>query len=301
MEHRDFTLLEARVRKGPKRALVLAGAQDAHALEAVLEAEAEGIVTARLVGAREAILEAGAALGQDLAGRDIVAAATPQEAAEKAVELIREGTGDFLMKGGMETATLLRAALNAEKGIRTSSTMTHVAVLEAPAYHKLLAITDGGIIPHPTLEQKRLIVQNAVELFHRLGYARPKVALLATSETVNPKVPETLEAEALKTEAAAGFFGDCLAEGPISLDLALDAGAAEIKNYHSPVAGDADILVFPDITSGNFTAKSMIFAGKAKMAGVVLGAKVPIVLSSRGASAEEKRLSIILAAAGLEN
>jgi phosphate butyryltransferase len=175
--------------------------------------------------------------------------------------------------------------------------MSHVAFFEIPAYHKLLGATDGGMIPYPTLEQKVSIIKNAVGLFKTLGYEGPKIAVLAASETVNERMPETGDAKALKESCEKGELGDCFVEGPISLDLTLSKESAAIKGYTSPVTGEADILVVPNIACGNILGKSLVYMGHAKMAGCIVGAKVPIVLTSRGASAEEKHLSILLSAA----
>ena len=175
--------------------------------------------------------------------------------------------------------------------------MSHVAVLEVPRYHKLLFITDGGMVISPTLEEKRHILQNALELCRLLGYQRPKAAVLCAVETVSPHMPETQDAAALRWEGEQGAFGPCLVEGPISLDLATDLEAARIKGYHSPVAGDADILLVPSIAAGNILGKALYGLAGGKMAGVVLGASVPITVNSRGASSDEKYSSILLCCA----
>jgi phosphate butyryltransferase len=292
-----FNDLTARVKNLAKKTAVVAAAHDEHALEAVLMASKEGYIDYLLVGNKEKIYEIATHLKFTIRSSTIVEAASETDAAEKAVALIREGKGDFLMKGKLETATLMRAVINKETGIRKESAMSHVAFFELPVYSKLLGVTDGGMIPYPTLEQKILIIKNAVELFKTLGYERPKIAVLAASETVNERMPETGDALALKEYGAKGELGDCFVEGPISLDLTLSKESAAIKGYESPVTGDVDILVVPNIACGNILGKSLIHAGNAKMAGCIVGAKVPIVLTSRGASAEEKHLSIILSAA----
>jgi phosphate butyryltransferase len=293
----SFNDLTAKVRNIGKKTAVVAAAHDEHALEAVLTASGEGYIDYLLVGNREKIHEIAAILHSAVADNAIIDSASEMEAAEKAVALIREGEGDFLMKGKLETATLMRAVINKETGIRKESIMSHVAFFEVPAYHKLLGATDGGMIPYPTLEQKIIIIKNAVEVFRTLGYERPKIAVLAASETVNERMPETSDAKALKEYCAKGELGDCSVEGPISLDLTLSKESAAIKGYESPITGDADILVVPNIACGNILGKSLVYMGHAKMAGCIVGAKVPVVLTSRGASAEEKQLSIMLSAA----
>lgn len=294
---RSFNDLTAKVKNLAKKTAVVAAAHDEHALEAVLTASQEGYVDYLLVGNREKIIQIAAGLNFVLSDDVIIEAESETESAEKAVALIRLGSGDFLMKGKLETATLMRAVINKETGIRKENVMSHVAFFEIPMYPKLLGVTDGGMIPYPSLEQKVVIIKNAVALFKTLGYERPKIAVLAASETVNERMPETIDAQALKECCAKGELGDCFVEGPISLDLTLSKESAAIKGYESPVTGDADILVVPNIACGNILGKSLVYAGKAKMAGCIIGAKVPIVLTSRGASAEEKHLSILLSAA----
>jgi phosphate butyryltransferase len=294
---RNFNDLTAKVRNLTKKTAVVAAAHDEHALEAVLAASKEKYIDYLLVGNREKIIQIAAGLNFPVADNVIFDAASDTEAAETAVSLIREGKGDFLMKGRLETAVLMRAVVNKETGIRKESVMSHIAFFEIPVYPKLLGVTDGGMIPYPSLEQKIVIIKNAVALFKTLGYERPKIAVLAASETVNERMPETADAKALKEYCAKGELGDCFVEGPISLDLTLSKESAAIKGYDSPVTGDADILVVPNIACGNILGKSLVYAGNAKMAGCIVGAKVPIVLTSRGASAEEKHLSILLSAA----
>jgi phosphate butyryltransferase len=293
----NFDGLEAMVRGVPKRKAVVAAAQDGHTLEAVIRASQEGVIDHILVGNRRGILAVCEKLGAAVQADAIVDAEGETDAAEKAVALIRRGEGDFLMKGKLETAVLMRAVINKEAGIRGDSAMSHVAFFELPVYPKLLAVTDGGMIPYPTFDQKEIIIKNAAGLFQTLGYRTPKIAVLAASETVNERMPETGDAKTLKERGGRGELGDCFVEGPVSLDLALSGESAAIKGYESPITGDADILVVPNIACGNILGKSLIYAGNAKMAGCIVGAKVPIVLTSRGATAEEKRLSILLSAA----
>lgn len=294
---KNFDGLTEIVRGIPGRTAVVAAAHDEHTLEAVLTASQKVCIDYLLVGNRKKIHEIAAKLHSTVADSTIFDAVSETVAAEKAVSLIREGKGDFLMKGKMETAILMRAVINRETGIRRENTMSHVALFEVPAYCKLLGVTDGGMIPYPTLEQKASIIKNASGVFKTLGYERPKIAVLAASETVNERMPETGDAKTLKGYCEKGEFGDCFVEGPISLDLALSKESAAIKGYESPVTGDTDILVVPNIACGNVLAKSLMYMGRAKMAGCIVGAKVPVVLISRGASAEEKYFSILLSVA----
>jgi phosphate butyryltransferase len=294
---KNFDGLAEIVRGIPRRTAVVAAAHDEHTLEAVLTASQKLCLDYLLVGNREKIHEIAAKLHVTVADSTIFDTVSQAGAAEKAVSLIREGKGDFLMKGKIETAILMRAVINKETGIRGENAMSHVAVFEVPAYFKLIGVTDGGMIPYPTLEQKAGIIKNACGVFKALGYERPKIAVLAASETVNERMPETGDARALKECCDKGELGDCIVEGPISLDLALSKESAAIKGYESPVTGDTDILVVPNIACGNVLAKSLMYMGHAKIAGCIVGAKVPIVLISRGASAEEKYFSILLSVA----
>ncbi len=294
MALKNFKELTDKIRGGDKRKVVLAVAQDAHALEAVIHASEQGIVDYILVGIGEEIKKI--ALEHDLKIDEncIVEAKTDEEAAAVAVSLVRDGKGDFLMKGKLMTATLLKAVVNSETGIRTENIMSHVAVLEIPNYHKLVCITDGGMIPHPTLEQKIKIVENGILLMKSLACDVPKVAILAGVEVENPKMPETTEAIEI-----AKFFtdrDDCIVQGPLSLDLSINAAAAEIKGFSGGAVADADVLLVPNLASGNMMSKAITFCG-GTMAGLIVGAKAPIVLTSRGASTESKFLSLAMAAA----
>ncbi|MBP2651655.1 MAG: phosphate butyryltransferase [Firmicutes bacterium] len=201
------------------------------------------------------------------------------------------------MKGKIQTADLLKAVVNKEKGLRTGSVMSHVVLHEIPTYHKLLVITDGGMMMYPNLAEKKQIIENAVNSLLSLGYDKPKVAVLAAVENVNPKMPEAVDAGLLKEMNQKGEIKNCIVEGPISYDLAMSKDAAKIKGYESPVTEDADILMVPNITVGNIMGKALVYSAGAKIAGFIVGAKVPIVLTSRGSSAEEKYLSLVLSAA----
>lgn len=295
--------------RGTRRRVALVEAQDPHALEAVLEARADGLVEPVLVGNRAKILAAAQSLAAGNGGQDpsvfdlslvrIVEAEDEAESARAGVALVRAGEADFLMKGKLQTADLLRAVVDRETGLRTAagSVMSHLAFFQIPGKDRLFVATDGGMLLYPDLAQKKQIVVNAVSALHALGYETPLVAILAAVETVNGKMPETLDGAELKRMNAAGEIPGCIIEGPISYDLAMDAGSASIKGYTSPVAGKADVLVVPNITAGNILGKSLVFAAGARMAGIIAGAAAPVVLTSRGATSEEKYLSLALAAA----
>lgn len=299
--YRDFSELTDRLQKQERiKKVAVASAQDQHALEAVLQARRDRIVEPVLVGDREKILALLEQLGEDSEEFQIFHADSDAAAAATAVRLIREGEADFLMKGKLQTADLLRAVVDKESGLRTGSVMSHMAIHQIPGYHKLLAVTDGGMLLYPNLDEKKKLIQNAVGVFRNLGYENPKVAVLTAVETVNPKMPETVDADALKKMNQSGELSGCIVEGPISYDLTMSKESAEIKGFQSPVTGDADILVVPDIAAGNILVKALVYSAGSRMAGIIVGAKVPIVLTSRGASAEEKYLSLVLSAAAVK-
>jgi phosphate butyryltransferase len=271
-------------------------AHDEHTLEAVVRAEKEGLIKSILFGNRDEIKKILVTLGIDKPDEDIIETFTDIKAAEKAVEFVRKGNVDFLMKGKIQTADLLKAVVDKEKGLRTGKVISHLAFNELPTYHKLVVISDGGMMMYPDVQQKKHIIENAVETLRSMGIKEPKVAVLAAVEKVNPKMPETLDAAELKRMNEVGEIKNCIVEGPISYDLTMNRESAIIKGFESPVAGDADLLIVPNITVGNILGKSLVYSAKSKMAGFIVGAKVPIVLTSRGATSEEKYLSLVLCA-----
>lgn len=277
--------------------VVVAAAQDEHSLEAVRDVVKDGLVTPVLVGDKSAIQAIAAKLGLPLDTAVIHDEPDVEKAAKLSVSLIRDGQGDFLMKGILETSQLLKAVVNKEEGLGLGKLMSHVAYLEVPRYHKMLITTDGGMVIYPTLEQKKEIIEHAVSMLLALGYDRPIVGVMAGVEKVNPKMLETVDAAALKEMNQKGEIANCFVEGPISMDLALVKEKAEIKKYDSPAAGEVDVLVAPNLCTGNCVSKAMVEMGGARMAGLIMGAKVPIVVTSRASSAEEKYLSLVLAAA----
>lgn len=293
---KNFKELREKVGSCAPKTVAVACAHDAHTLEAVLRAADEGILRYALVGRKDDILRIGGELGHTISEGDVIPAETDEEAAKLAVSLVREGRADFLQKGLMQTATILKAVVNKETGIGLGRPMSHTALLEIPGYHKLLGVADGGMIPAPDLAAKKAIVHNAAELFRQLGYERPLISAVCAAETVSPKIIETVDAAALKEAALAGAFGNCYVEGPISLDLALDKASAKIKGYESPVCGETDILLVPSMAAGNMMVKGLLIFAGAKMVGVVTGAKCPIALNSRSASFEEKYNSLLACA-----
>lgn len=293
---KSFEQLIETLKCNDKKKVAVVAAEDEHALESVFKARNEGIVEPILIGNEEKIREISKQLNEDLKDLTIINVEEPKEAAIKAVELAREGKAQVIMKGKIQTADLLRAVVNKENGLGTGRIMSHMAMHEIPNYHKLLAVTDGGMMMYPNVQEKKQIIENAVDIFKAIGYTKPKVGILAAVENVNTKMPETVDADNLKQMNINGEITDCLIEGPISYDLVMSKESAEIKGYKSDVVADADILVVPNITTGNILGKSLVYSAEAKMAGFVIGAKVPIVLTSRGSTAEEKYLSLVLSA-----
>jgi phosphate butyryltransferase len=282
-----------------KKTVAVVCAHDAHTLEAVVRAEKEGLIDSMLLGNASRIREILSDLGHEKSDDMIIDIQGDKETAELAVKLVRDETVDFLMKGKLQTADLLKAVVDKEKGLRTGRVISHIAFNEVPNYHKLLAITDGGMMMYPDLEQKKQIIENAVDVLRAMGVDKPKVAILAAVEKVNPKMPETVDADALKKMNQAGTLANCIVEGPISYDLTMNLESARIKGYDSPVTGDADLMIVPNITVGNILGKALVYSAEAKMAGLIIGAKVPIVLTSRGATSEEKYLSLVLCASAV--
>lgn len=219
-----------------------------------------------------------------------------QEAARQAVLRVGQGDLDMILKGNLDTAVLLKEIVNKDYGLLTGRLISHVALLDCPRYHKLMLVTDGGMVMYPDLEDLQGILVNAVQVMQRLGVDKPKVACLAAVEKVHQRMPETVRAAALKALNEEGQLTGCQVEGPISFDLAFDPEAAAIKHYESPVAGDADIFLMPDFVCGNLTSKALIYGGGARFAGFLAGARAPVIITSRSAGVEEKLYSIACSA-----
>ncbi len=284
-------------RSRPQRRLVVASAEDKSVLRAVIEANSEKIVVPVLVGDSEKIREILKQLECNADGWEIVHEPDPAIAALRSVELIREGKGEILMKGYLPTAVLLKAVLHKENGIRESSLLSHLALFEIPSYHKLLGLSDAAINIQPTVDEKAEIIRNAVKVFQRLGVAKPLVAVLGPVETVNPKIESTVHASMLAVMQIRNQISGCIIDGPLAMDNAISVEAARHKHIESPVAGNADILITPDLDAGNILYKSLIFMAGAVSAAIITGARVPVVLTSRADSERSKLLSIALAAA----
>lgn len=301
MEIRNFQEIIDKVKMSPsKKRMVIAAAGEEHTLQAALHARKEGIITPVLVGDKIEIKKILNELNETIPEEDIYDVPDIKEAAEKAVELVREKKGDFLMKGFLDTSVILKAVVNKEKGLGKGGVMSHFTMFEVPNYHKILVAVDGGMVTYPTLEQKKSIIENTVEVLKSYGYESPKVAVLSCVEKVNPKMPETVEADALSKMNENGEITGCVVAGPVSYDCAMSSEVAKLKKFDNPVAGNADILVAPNIHAGNIMGKMLTITCGAKMAGFIVGAKCPIVLTSRGSSAEEKYLSIVMSAAAVK-
>jgi phosphotransacetylase len=279
-----------------KSRIAVVAADDTHTVEAVTNAQNEGIVEAVLVGEEGLIKQRLAELGCDEKDYHIVDAPTIPESLAKAVELVHSGDANVLMKGHLETGDFMRAILNKDNDLRKGSLLSVAGFYEVASYHKLFVLTDQAINTYPDLDAKRSILENAVGLMHAFGVELPKVAVLAAIEKLNPKMKETVDADALKTMNKEGEITGCIVDGPLSLDIATSREAAEIKGYVSEVAGDADLLLVPDLVCGNVFAKSLTGFAGATTAGTVVGAKVPVVLTPRSAEASDKFYSIALAA-----
>lgn len=265
------------------------------AISAAIEAKLEGLIEPVLVGPPHKIAAAAEKAGVSIEGLRIEATEHSHAAAAKAVELASSGAIRALMKGSLHTDELLGAVIAAQSGLRTERRISHVYVLDVPSYPKPLIVTDAAINIMPTLEQKRDICQNAIDLMHVLGVAEPLVAVLAAVETVNPAMPATLEAAALTVMAARGQITGAKVDGPLAFDNAINLDSARIKEIVSPVAGRADILVVPNLEAGNMLAKQLIYLAGADAAGLVLGARVPIILTSRSDTLRVRLVSAALA------
>jgi len=286
-------VIEIAKKRGPKK-VALACAEDIDALKAINEAKKVGIVEAILVGDEEKIKVNAKNENIDLSQYEIVHEADMVEASRKAVELVSTGKAHMVMKGLVDTSIILKAVLDKEIGLRTGNPLSHVALFQVPGFDKMHLVTDAAMTIAPDLERKKALINNVVPVARALDIQMPKVAVICAKEKPNPKMPDTMDARALQEMNERGEIKDCIVGGPLALDNAVSKKAAEIKGIDHPVAGDADILLTGDIEAGNVLYKSMIYFGKAKNAGVIVGAKAPIVLTSRADSDEAKLYSIAL-------
>ena len=288
--------LEDIAKKSIKKSLVLAAAHDEHSLEAVSNAFQKGIVDAILVGDEGKIRKFAAQLNLDINGMSIIHESDNEKSVELAVKMVKKGEAQILMKGNIGTALLLKGVLNKEWGLRKGDLLSHIALFEIEAYHKLISLTDAAMNIAPDLRAKVSIINNAVEFLNKLGVEKPKVAVLAAVEVVNDAMPATIDAALLSKMSQRGQIKNCIIDGPLAFDNAISLESAKHKGILSDVAGDADLLLVPDIEAGNVLYKSFVFFAGGRVASVILGASAPIVLTSRSDSEESKLNSIALAA-----
>ena len=292
---KSFEELISKANQKTLKKVSVSNAQDEPVLQAVKAAKEQNIATAILVGDEAKIREIAAAIDMDLADFEIINEPDTEAAALKAVELVHNGKADILLKGLLETKTFLKSVLNKEVGLRTGKMLSHVCVFEIEGINRLLFFTDVAFNTYPTLADKVNIINNAVEVAHACGIECPKVAPLCAVETVNPKMQPTVDADNLTKMYEGGDFKGCQIYGPLSMDLAIDPEAAVHKGVTNPVAGHADILLFPNIDAGNITYKILVRTAKVKIGNVLVGTSAPVVLTSRSDDFQTKLNSIALA------
>ncbi|UCF97890.1 MAG: bifunctional enoyl-CoA hydratase/phosphate acetyltransferase [Spirochaetaceae bacterium] len=291
---RTFEELEEAAKSKPSRHLALAMAEEADALKAVVTAAAQGVVEPILVGQERAIREIAEKQELDISSYRVVAAEGEEQCAARAVELVREGEAAVLMKGRTPTAVIMRAILHRHGGLRGPGVLSHVSIIQIDTYPKLLIMSDPGINIAPDLKTKAAIIGNTVYVAHRLGIEQPKVAVIAAVEKVNPvAMPVTVDAALLSKMSERGQIPGCIVDGPFALDSALSRKSCETKGIQTEVGGDADILLMPDIEAANVFYKTLAHLTDAKIAAMTIGAKAPVVMSSRADSDTIKYLSIL--------
>ena len=296
--HVKYERLIAAAKQVPSAVTIVVHPCDESSLRGVCEAAAAGIIKPVLVGPAAKIKGVAAQFNFDISRFEIVDAAHSEASATRAVELIHEAKGELLMKGSLHTDELMRSVTAKATGLRTDRRISHVFAIDVPGYAQTLWITDAAINIFPDLDCKRDIVQNAIDLYAGVGLGEPRVAILSAVETVTSKIPSTIEAAALCKMADRGQITGGVLDGPLALDNAINLAAAEIKHIISPVAGRADILIVPDLEAGNMLAKSLSFLAGADAAGIVLGARVPVILTSRADSLLTRLASCAVAALG---
>jgi phosphate butyryltransferase len=294
---KNLNELNRLVEGGPRKKLVLAAAQDQHSLGAIISAWKNNIIEPILVGDQDEIESICQSNNYDIAGVRIVHEPDIEKSVETAVKMISSKQADILMKGKIGSATLLRCVLNKDWGLRTGNLLSHFALFEVATYKKVIAVTDVAMNIAPTLHDKIAIVNNSVACLNRLGYKMPKVAVLGAVEMVNENMQATLDAALLSKMNQREQIRNCIIDGPLAFDNAVSLESSQLKGIKSEVAGDTDLLLMPDIEVGNVLYKSLVFFAKAKVASIILGAMVPIVLTSRSDSEQAKYDSILLAAA----
>lgn len=294
----SFEDILKQVNEIPTKKLSVANAQDLPVMEAVAEAKAKKIADPILVGDEEKIREIAKQISFDLSDVRVINEPDMQQAATTAVKLVHDGEADMYMKGALDSKTFLRSVLNKDVGLRTGKTLSHVCVFEIKGIKRLLFLTDVAFLPYPTLEDKEQIINYTVDVCNACGIENPKVAPLAAVEVVNPKMPVTVEAAQLTKWNEEGRIKNCIVDGPLSMDLAIDPEAAKHKAgaENRKIVGDADVLLFPDIHAGNLVYKTIVHLCEFKNGCILMGTKAPVILTSRSDSKETKINSIALAA-----
>jgi len=291
---RSFAEILDKAKKCPPKRVAIAVAQDGEVLEAAKSCQENGIADAVLVGDTVEISRTALERKIDIKGFEVIHEPDTEEAVKRAVLLVHTGKADMLMKGAVQSPTILKAVLDKNIGLRNGGTLSHVAVFESPGYDRLMLMTDAGMNIMPTFEQKVDMVNNAVKVARALEIETPKVAVIAGLELVNPDMPSTVDAALLSKMGERGQIKDCIIDGPLALDLALSKESARAKGVTSPVAGHADILVLANIDAANVLYKALVFLGGAKITGLVVGAKAPVILTSRADSHESKLVSVAI-------
>jgi phosphate butyryltransferase len=294
---KNFDALESILVTGEKKKIAVAMAHDADILEAVDTAQKRGLAEAILIGSKEKIKQIAEAQDIDFSKLNIVNQLNEKKSVSEAVSIVRQGDAHVVMKGLCSTSTFLKGVLDKEKGLRTGKILSHLAIFENPNYHKLLFMSDAAMNISPTLMEKTAITENAIGAAHRIGYATPKVALLSAVEKLNESMPSSIDASVIAKMGERRQIKNAILDGPLALDNALSKKANEVKGLVSPVGGDADICIVPNIESGNIFYKSLTILGNSRVAGVIIGAAAPVVLTSRADSDDSKFLSIISALA----
>lgn len=293
IKHLDELLEE--VKSNPRLKLAVAAAEDSDVLEALKKAKEEGLIEPILIGDKDKITSLCKDIGFSISFDEVISAESLEESASIAVSLVKSGKAHFLMKGLLDTSILLKAVLNKENGLRTDNLISHVMAYETSSYHKLLLLTDGGMNISPDINEKAMIIKNADIVAKSLGVEKTKVAAIAAKEKASDKMPATIDGLKLQEMSKNGDFGkDVIVEGPLAMDLALSQEAADIKNFKSEISGDVDVILAPYIEVGNAIGKTLTYLAGAKSAGIIMGAKVPIVLVSRADDAQTKLYSIAL-------
>ena len=287
------------ISKAKKTPFAIVCADESHTMEAVIESYHKQLILPVFIGDKKIITEYLTANGLNASDFEIIDETDPTRAAQTAVSLVHDGSVRGIMKGKLDTSQLMKVLLKSENKLRTSSVVCAMSLMEIPYYHKLVAASDPALCIHPSLDQKVAIINNAVPALNNIGIECPKTAILSASESPNPKMPESLEAVQLKEMNHQGLIKNCIIDGPLSYDLCFDPESAKIKGLTSDVAGDPDLIIYPDLVTGNAVSKALVLNARAIGSSVILGTAVPVVLPSRAASVEEKVRNILLASASV--